>query len=204
MSAKRKKTIYDGFFYKNPVLIGGLIAGPVIVCTDTLAHALVLCLMFSMLSFISVMFSSFVPRRLVYGLRIIVYSLIATLVYVPLSQVCAEYFPLEFEAMGIYLPLLTVSSLITTQTEFLFNRQDGVTLFVTLLCYILGFDLAALLVGFIRELLAYGTMFGNMTGFRHVMPGLATIPGGFLVTGLLTVCFHKLRILFRRRKERAA
>ena len=31
MSAKRKKTIYDGFFYKNPVLIGGLIAGPVIV-----------------------------------------------------------------------------------------------------------------------------------------------------------------------------
>ena len=78
------------------------------------------------------------------------------------------------------------------------------TLFVTLLCYILGFDLAALLVGFIRELLAYGTMFGNMTGFRHVMPGLATVPGGFLVTGLLTVCFHKLRILFRRRKERAA
>ena len=126
MSAKRKKTIYDGFFYKNPVLIGGLIAGPVIVCADTLAHALVLCLMFSMLSFISVMLSSFVPRRLVYGLRIIVYSLIATLVYVPLSQVCAEYFPLEFEAMGIYLPLLTVSSLITTQTEFLFNRQDGV------------------------------------------------------------------------------
>ena len=45
MSAKRKKTIYDGFFYKNPVLIGGLIAGPVIVCADTLAHALVLCLM---------------------------------------------------------------------------------------------------------------------------------------------------------------
>ena len=204
MGTKRKKTIYDGFFYKNPVLIGGLISGPVIVCADTLAHALVLSLVFSVLTFISVMLSAFVPRRLVYGLRIIVYSLIAALVYVPIAKVCVSSFPEEVEAMGIYLPLLTVSSLVTTQTEFLFNRQDGVTLFVTLLCYILGFDLAALLVGFIRELLAYGTMFGTPTGFRHTMPGLATTPGGFLVTGLLAVCFHKLRILFRQRKEHAS
>ena len=204
MGTKRKKTIYDGFFYKNPVLIGGLISGPVIVCADTLAHALVLSLVFSVLTFISVMLSAFVPRRLVYGLRIIVYSLIAALVYVPIAKVCVSSFPEEVAAMGIYLPLLTVSSLLTTQTEFLFNRQDGVTLFVTLLCYILGFDLAALLVGFIRELLAYGTMFGTLTGFRHTMPGLATTPGGFLVTGLLAVCFHKLRILLRQRKEHAS
>ena len=137
MAGLRKRSLYAGLFEKNPVLMSGLIAAPVIVCTDTLQNALFLCYAFSAITFLSVLLSALVPRRFPYGLRIIAYLLIATLVYVPVSY--GGNFCSRLQAgLGVYFPLLCVNSLITTQTEFLFDRRDRLTLPVAVLCLCFG------------------------------------------------------------------
>lgn len=200
MARIRKKTIYDGLFEKNPILISGLIAAPVIVCTDTFRNALLLCYAFSSITFLAIMISSFLSRKLVYGLRIIVYTILAALVYVPVSMLAQQLFPTETLRIGVYFPLLAVNSMITTQTEFLFDRRNKFTLMLSVLCYILGFDLVVLLLGFLRELLAFGTVAGVMTGMPMLFHGLASPAGGFLLTGLLAVLWRKLRIVVRQRR----
>lgn len=203
MAGLRKRSLYAGLFEKNPVLMSGLIAAPVIVCTDTLQNALFLCYAFSAITFLSVLLSALVPRRFPYGLRIIAYLLIATLVYVPVSY-GADFLFSGFQAgIGVYFPLLCVNSLITTQTEFLFDRRDRLTLPVAVLCYVLGFDLAVLLLSVVREFFAYGTIAGSMTGLTRLTPGLATPAGGFLLLALFAVLARKVRIQIRQRRKTA-
>lgn len=194
---KAPKKPIDGLFMKNPVLISGLIAAPVIVCTTTLQNALLLCTAFSLITLFSVLLSLLVPQRFVYGVRIIVYALLAAVVYVPVSIVCEKLFAGTAASLGIYLPLLTANSMIIAQTEFLFDRRSKRRLPATLLCTILGFDLAVLLMSVIREFLCFGTIGGSLTGLPRTTQGLATPAGGFLLLGLLCVLTRKLRIVVR-------
>lgn len=199
---KRKKIITDGLFYKNPVLISGLVTAPAVVCTDTLENALMLAAAFSMITFCSVLLSSLVPRSWVYGVRLIVYTLIAAVVYVPVSDFCTFLFADSGADIGIFLPLLTVSSLIAAQSETIFDRRHLRLLLPSVLCYILGFDAAVLLIAVVRELIAHGTIYGSTTALTRTIPFLATPAGGFLVVGLFAVGARKLRIVVRTARER--
>ncbi|MBE6855475.1 MAG: hypothetical protein E7501_07495 [Ruminococcus sp.] len=202
MAKKRIKTVTDGFFQKNPVLISGLITAPAVVCTDTLENALLLAAAFSLITFCSVLLSLLVPRSWVYGIRLIVYTLIAAIVYVPVFGFCNYLFADTNADIGIFFPLLTVNSLIAAQSETLFDRRNLKLLLPSVLFYIFGFDAAILLIALIREFFAHGTIHGNSTELSRTIPFLASPAGGFLVVGLLAVGARKLRIIVRARQQK--
>ncbi len=150
--------ISDGLLRRNPILVSGLITAPVAACTDTLGRAVLLCFCFDCITAATVILSMLIPRRLPYALRILSYSLLAALVYLPTAMGAAFFFP-DF-SLGIYLPLLTVSLLLTSKTEELFPRRKPLFTLGALLCCLLGFDGVVLLLGCLREMLAYGTLYG--------------------------------------------
>lgn len=201
MAKKRIKTVTDGFFMKNPVLISGLITAPAVVCTDTLDNTLLLVTAFSLITLCSVLLSALVPRGWVYGVRLIVYTLIAALVYVPVANLCGMIFRGTGADIGIFLPLLSVNSLIAAQSETLFDRKHPRLLLPSVFFYVLGFDAAVILIALVREFLAYGSIHGVQTDLWRTIPFFASPAGGFLLVGLLAVLARKLRIIVRARQD---
>ncbi|MCD7824144.1 MAG: electron transport complex subunit E [Oscillospiraceae bacterium] len=173
----------------NALLSSGSIIAPAVVVATSFQSALALCIVFSIVTFLTVLICSFVPRKLVYTVRIIVYTFVASLVYIPVAILMENIMPAQFTALGIYAPLLITNSFITMKTESKFFRlKRG---FMAELCgfYILGYDLALLFFGFMRELLTNGGLFG-VQFLPLSIPSVGTVYGGFILLALTAATFR--------------
>ena len=164
----RRKALFGGVLGDNIVLSGLMVISPVIVCGDTLKNAVALVYAFTAITFLSVLISSFVPQKLPYTVKVILYALIAAVVYIPVRLATSALYPQSIPRIGIYFPLLAVNSLIVFQTEAKFFRMKKPDMIVSLLFCILGFDAVMILTGFLRELFAYGTINNRIVDSRII------------------------------------
>ncbi|MCD7804760.1 MAG: electron transport complex subunit E [Oscillospiraceae bacterium] len=184
----------------NALLSTGSIIAPAVVVATSFQNALALCIVFSLVTFITVLICSFVPRKLVYTVRIIVYTFVASLVYVPVAILMENIMPAQFSALGIYAPLLITNSFITMKTESKFYRlKRG---FMAELCgfYIIGYDLALLFFGFMRELLTNGGLFG-VQFLPLSIPSAGTVYGGFILLALTSAAYRWILRLSAKNKD---
>lgn len=193
------KSLFDGLFKKNAVLVGGLIIAPVVVI-NTFRLSLAYSLLFSIITFVTIIVSSFVPREIVFAVRIIIYAFIGALVYVPVVIVATELFPSEVSSLGMFIPLIVTNSLIVSKTEVYFFRLSKSRMMLETVFYILGFDFAFILFAFLREILSTGSIGNSILGIPMTFHGLTYIFGGFIALGLFSALFRKI-YLFIRRKE---
>lgn len=191
------KTVFDGLFMKNTVLASGLVIAPVALSATTFSNAVVLAVVFSCITFFTVIISSFVPRDIFYAIRIILYTFIASLVYVPVTVIFGPVFETEFSSIGVMIPLLISNSLIVSRSELHFFRLERVRMMVELIFYILGFDVVVILVGFLREVFAYGSIGDNILGIPLTFPALSATFGGFILLGVLSAILKKIKIIVR-------
>lgn len=194
MTVKRT-TSFDGIFRDNTVLSSLMVISPVIMCGDTLKNAEALIYAFSAITFLSVLIASFVPKKLPYAAKIIIYAVISSLVYIPVRLAASEFYPESIERIGIYYPLLAVNSLITVQTETRFFRMKKPKMLISLISYIIGFDLVMLITAIIREFLAYGTINSKITDTEIIISGFSHPFGGFIFLGLFCGIYRKIRTL---------
>ncbi|MBR4092583.1 MAG: electron transport complex subunit E [Oscillospiraceae bacterium] len=194
---KFDKTIFDGLFMKNTVLASGLVVAPIVAVATTLKSAIALIIAFSLITFLTVLISSFVPRDIVYAVRIILYTVIAAMVYVPVAVFADSFMNQQFSALGIMFPLLITNSLIITRTEIHFFKLDKLRMLSEVFFYILGFDVVAIVVGVIREILATGAIGDKIIGIHFTLPFLSTTFGGFILIGILAAILKKIKLIVR-------
>ena len=120
---ERKNSVFDGILGENIVLASLMVISPVIICGDTIKNALSLIYAFNSITFISLIIGSFIPKKLPYALKITIYAVISSLVYIPVRWFAIEFYPDSIERIGIYYPLLAVNSLIVLQSEAKFFRM---------------------------------------------------------------------------------
>lgn len=190
---KRSKLLFGGILGDNVVLSGLMVISPVIICGDTLKNAEALIYAFSAITFLSVLISSFVPGKLPYTAKVIIYALISALVYIPVKLAAKEFYPDSIERIGIYYPLLAVNSLIVFQTEARFFRMKKTDMVINLVFCIIGFDIVMLLTGFLRELFAYGTIDSRIVDMNTLIDGLSKPFGGFIFLGLMCGAYRCIR-----------
>lgn len=188
-----RKTSFDGIFRDNTVLSSLMVISPVIMCGNTLKNAEALVYAFTAITLLSVLISSFVPKKLPYAAKIIIYAVISSLVYIPVRLAAVEFYPDSIERIGIYYPLLAVNSLIVVQTETKFFRMKKSGMLASLVSYILGFDAVMLITGIVREFLAFGTINNRMTDTELIISGFSQPFGGFIFLGLFCGLYRKLR-----------
>lgn len=199
----KKNSVFNGLIIDNTVLAEFMVISPVIVCGNTVMNALAIIYVFSLITFVSVLVGSFVSKKLPYGFKIVIYVLIASLVYIPVKMTAEEFFPDVIQRTGIYFMLAAVNSLITVQAEAKFYRMPKANMIISLISHILGFDVVMLIISVVRELLAYGTLCERIVDAKILISGLATPFGGFIVLGLMcglyrSICSsleHKDRVL---------
>lgn len=196
---KFDKTVFDGLLMKNTVLASGLVVAPVVAVATTLQSAIALVIAFSFITFITVLISSFVPRDIVYAVRIILYTIIAAMVYVPVAVFVDYFMNQQFSALGIMFPLLVTNSIIITRTELYFFKLDKLRMLTEVFFYILGFDIVAIIVGVVREILSTGAIGNKILGIHFTLPFLSTTFGGFILIGILAAILKKIKLIVRSR-----
>ena len=190
----------EAFLTSNALLSNGSVIAPAVVVATGFMPSVALCIVFSIVTYATVAICSFVPRRIVYTVRIILYTFIASLVYVPVSILMEGIMPLQFAALGIYAPLLITNSLITVKTEAKFYRLKRGYMLKLAEFYVFGYDVAILIFGTVREFLTSGGLLGAKL-FPISIPSAGTVFGGFILLAVLSAAFRWITRLPARKES---
>lgn len=197
---QKKISLRDGLIKQNIVFMSGLLIAPVIACAGTLMKSLAVCVVFSLVSFLTIVICRAVPRKIAYTFRVIIYCLAAAVIYIPVILFARVIFGEAIIASaGVYLPILVTNSLILSKTETRFYSEPMEDMIIDCAVFILGFDIACIFVSSFREILANGTLGGLYIPVLFTIPALETTFGGFLTVGVFAGLF---RGLYNHRKAK--
>ncbi|HBI53071.1 MAG TPA: hypothetical protein DDX72_09880 [Ruminococcaceae bacterium] len=192
----------DGLIKQNMVFMSGMLIAPVIACATSLSKSLALCFVFSFVSFAAIILCRFIPRTIVYTVRVTLYTIAAAVFYIPACLLAELVFgEAVITSAGVYLPILVTNSLILSKTETRFYLEPPANMVRDVIEFIIGFDAACALTGFFRELLASGRVGGAEVPVLFTIPALETTFGGFLFVGIGAGLF---RAVYNRSKKRAS
>lgn len=194
---------HDRVFLNNPVVMQGMGLAPLVVLAASGKNALMLAVAVALLltptRALACLLSRVCPlsaepspaelrsKLLIRGL---IYCVSAALVYIPAYAVLNAIFDVELLTLGIYLPILAVEPMLI----YRYGRvQESLRKAVSKgLRITVGYALLLLLLGCLREVLAYGTLFGMGVLSRSILPLAAMPAGGFIVLGVLCAVWRML------------
>ncbi|MBP1544225.1 MAG: NADH:ubiquinone oxidoreductase subunit RnfE [Oscillospiraceae bacterium] len=187
---------FDGLFRQNIVLTSGLVTAPVIVAATTAERAAILSLSFFMISYFSILICRMIPKKISYTVRIILYAMVAATVFIPTAILVNTLFPETAPTVSLYIEIIVVNSLLLAKTESRFYLITYAAMAVDAFVYIVGYAIVAFAVALIRELLAFGTVFG-----AHIcdalMPAAKSPFFGFFLVGIFAAA---CRAYYNRKK----
>lgn len=197
-----QQDLLRGIWRENPVLIQMLGLCPALAVTNTVANSIAMGLAtFFVLcgsSFLVSMFKRFIP----YEVRISTYILIIASFVTVADMMLEALVPDIHKALGAFIPLIVVNCMILGRQEaFAAKRSVGRSVLDAAGTGI-GFIIALLMLGTVREVVGYGTFLGISLFGPSYEPWVVMIlpPGGFLTLGFLLLGLNWLR---RHREERA-
>ena len=200
---------HDRVFKNNPVVMQGMGLAPLVVLATTGRNALMLAVAVALLLTPSRMLACLLsrwcplrdespaPEELEKKLlpRALLYSGSAAVVYLAAYPILNAAFGTDLLTLGSYLPMRIVEPLLTYRfgrVQETMNKAVSKGLRITL-----GYALILLLLGCVREWLAYGSVFG-VTLSRSILPMASMPAGGFIVLGVLCAVW---RALARKQRE---
>ena len=115
--------------------------------------------------------------------------------FVTIVQMFVKAFAPDLDkALGVFLPLIVVNCIILGRAESFAGKNKIIPSIVDGIGMGLGFTIALVCMGSIREIIGAGTWFGIQILPAAIDPMLILIlaPGGFFVFGVLMACANKL------------
>lgn len=115
--------------------------------------------------------------------------------FVTIIQLLMEaYVPVLNESLGIFIPLIVVNCIILARAELFASKNPVYHSVLDAIGMGLGFTLALLIIGSVREVLGGGTLLGLEIPILSQNPALIMIlpPGGFLAFGFIMAAMNKL------------
>ena len=100
-----------------------------------------------------------------------------------------------YNELGIFIPLIVVNCIILARAEAFASKNNVLASAVDGLGMGLGYTMALLILGSIREILGAGSIFGKMLFGPNFEPALIFImpPGAFILLGILIAIFNSVR-----------
>lgn len=184
------KHFWEGLFKKNPVFVLALGLVPAVAVTTTAHNGLALGLVTTIVLLLATLINHFVNEVMPDSARLPMKTLVMIIVVVVAYGVLLSQSPSLVARLSIFLPLIAAGDLL------LRNRQEDDNLGTSLARVLgqgLGFTLALLIIGVIREFLAVGAFFGQqvLTGELAPMSIASSVPGGLIIVGLLMAIVNK-------------
>ncbi|MFQ5537188.1 MAG: electron transport complex subunit RsxE [Gemmatimonadota bacterium] len=186
-STTPQEDLLRGIWKENPVLIQLLGLCPTLAVTNTVANSIAMGLAtFFVLVGSSILVSTFkkwIPKQVRISAYILIIATFVTMADLVLNAVVPEI----HKALGAFIALIVVNCMILGRQEAFASKHSVWRSTLDAVGTGVGFIIALLMMGGVREILGNGTFLGVQVMGPHFEPWVIMIlpPGGFLTLGLI-------------------
>ncbi|MBV2122945.1 MAG: electron transport complex subunit RsxE [gamma proteobacterium symbiont of Stewartia floridana] len=188
-------TFSEGLWRENPVFVMLLGMCPVLAVTNSAINALAMGIatLFVLLAsgtLISLLRNS-IPKQVRIATYIVIIATFVTIVDYTIQAISLDL----YNALGAFIQLIVANCMILGRAEAYSSRNPPLKSIVNATGMGLGFTLALLCLGVVREILGAGSLFGiDLFGPRFEPWVVMVLPaGGFLVLGAWLLLFEWLK-----------
>lgn len=197
--------IIRGIIKDNPVFVLVLGLCPTLAVTTSFANALGMSLAFTFVMLGSNIFVSLLRKQIPPGVRIPIFILIICTFVTMVDMLLEAFLPPMYDALGIFVPLIVVNCIVIGRAEAYANRNPVLPSIADGIGISIGFAVALILIGSVRELLGTGKIQFVMLMAKGGVPGfypigelsfpiepatvMVTAPGAFLTIAALMLFF---------------
>ncbi len=193
---KYTERIYNGIWKENPLFVLVLGTCPTLAVTTSAMNGAGMGLSTTAVLMLSnaliAVLRNIIPEKLRLPAEIVVVASLVTVC----DMLMEGFTPDLYASLGIYIPLIVVNCIILGRAEAYAMKNGPIVSFFDGLGMGLGFTIALVLIGALRELIGAGEIFGF-----HIMPSFYTpcsifilAPGAFFVFAALTALQNKLKM----------
>ena len=188
-------TFLDGIWKDNPVFIMLLGMCPVLAVTNSVINALAMGIATTFVLICSSILISLLRKLIPKEVRIATYIVIIA-TFVTITDYVIQAISLElYNALGAFIQLIVVNCMILGRAEAYASKNRPLKTVINGLGMGLGFTIALLCLGSVRELLGSGSLLGFSIFGAQFQPWVVMIlpPGGFFVLGGWLLLFNWIR-----------
>jgi electron transport complex protein RnfE len=197
-----KELFFNGILSENPIFRLALSMCPAVGISTSVMNGLLLGVAVLFVQVFSSCTIAAVKDYIHPRIRVPTYTLtIATWVTV-IDLALAAYVPEAYKAMGIFVKLIVAFAIITMRLEMFAAKNPIVPSFWDGVGMGLGFMFGMMTLGFVRELLGSGSLFGyDVLGFKPLL--FFILPAaGFFCVGWMMALFNYVELALKRAKEK--
>ena len=191
--------LYNGLVKENPVLVLMLGMCPTLAVTTSAINGFGMGMSTLAVLIVSNLLISLLRKVIPDQVRLPAYIVIVASLVTVVELLTQAFLPNLYKALGIYIPLIVVNCIILGRAEAYASKHTPIPSLFDGLGMGLGFTVALVIIGLLRELLGAGTAFGIQVAPAFFQPiGIFTkAPGAFLVlavvVAVLNACHVKTR-----------
>ncbi len=191
--------IYNGIVKENPALVLMLGMCPMLAVTTSASNGLGMGLSTMAVLIVSNLIISALRKVIPSEVRLPAYIVIVASLVTVVELITQAFIPALYSALGIYIPLIVVNCIILGRAEAYASKNPPVPSVFDGLGMGLGFTIALVIVGIIREFLGAGTIFGYEIAPASWKPMeiFVKAPGAFLVLAVVVSVMNGASIMTR-------
>ena len=195
-----KKILLNGILHENPTFRLVLGMCPTLAITYQATNGIAMGLATTFVLVFSNLVISLLRRMIPEQIRIPAFVIVIATFVTVVEMVMHAFFPDLYDTLGVFISLIVVNCIIFARAESFAFKNPPLASMLDGLGMGLGFTLALLLLGSIREILGSGSWFGIQLFGDSFKPMLtmATTTGGFLVLGFLIAGVQALSARLRK------
>lgn len=184
-----------GIWRENPVFIAVLGMCPMLAVTNTAINAVAMSgatiFVLTGSSLLISLLRRYIPKQVRISTFVIVIATFVTVADFTLQALA----PAVHKELGAFISLIVVNCLILGRQEAFASRQPVKLALADALGMGIGFTIALVALGSVREILGMGSIFGVSLFGPNFEPWIIMIlpPGGFIMLGLLLLVFNAVK-----------
>ena len=193
--------IYNGIIKENPAFILMLGMCPTLAVTTSAINGLGMGLSSLVVLAISNVVISLLRKVIPDEVRLPAFIVIVASFVTVVELLMEAYMESLYASLGIYIPLIVVNCIILGRAEAYASKNPPLLSLFDGLGMGLGFTIALVIIGSIRELLGAGSIFGiALPGNFEPIAFFVRAPGAFLVLAVLVAIMNAVGIKSRANK----
>ncbi len=185
-----RELILNGIFAENPVFRLALSLCPAVAVTTTVMNGLVLGVAVLLVQVLSSLTVTLTRQWIHPRVRIPIYTIIIAVWVSAIDMTLAAFFPALYAQVGLYVKLIVAFAIIISRLEVFASRYPLVPSLWDAFGMGMGFLLALVVIGALRELLGNGSLLGVALAPRKPLLFAALPAGGFFTIALLMGFFN--------------
>ena len=194
--------LYNGIIKENPTFVLMLGMCPTLAVTTSAKNGFGMGMTTMVILALSNLMISMLRKMIPDSVRMPAYIVVVASFVTIVQFLLQGFIPSLYDSLGIYIPLIVVNCIILGRAEAYASKNPPFLSVMDGVGMGLGFTIALLLIGMVRELVGAGTLFGiQVTPEAYNPVGIfVKAPGAFLVLAFLVAIMNAVGMKTRANK----